>query len=62
MSQLVFNNEGRFCYRVESITCNMTGMVAGLYAGRALAAGVQASVRHAPPRTDPSDDEYESEM
>ena len=31
-------------------------------AARALAAGVQASVRHAPPRTDPSDDEYEPEF
>ncbi len=31
-------------------------------ATRALAAGVQASVRHAPPRTDPSDDEYEPEF
>jgi hypothetical protein len=29
---------------------------------RALAAGIQASVRHAPPRTDPSDDEYEPEF
>ena len=30
LSKLVFNNEGRFCYRTGRITCNVTGMVASL--------------------------------
>ncbi len=30
LSKLVFNNEGRFCYRAGSITCKVTGMVASL--------------------------------
>ena len=30
VSQLVFNNEGRFCYRAGRITCNVTGMVVSL--------------------------------
>ena len=30
LSQLVFNNEGRFCYKAERATCNVTGMVACL--------------------------------
>ena len=30
LSQLVFNNEGIFCYWAGRITCNVTGMVASL--------------------------------
>jgi hypothetical protein len=30
LSQLVFNNKGRFRYRAGSITCNVTGIVASL--------------------------------
>jgi hypothetical protein len=30
LSQLVFNNEGCFCYRAGSITCKVTGMVASI--------------------------------
>ncbi len=30
LSQLVFNNEGKNCYRAGRITCNVTGMVASL--------------------------------
>jgi hypothetical protein len=31
LSQLVFNNEGRFRYGAGRITCIVTGMVASLY-------------------------------
>ncbi len=30
LSLVVFNNEGRFCYRAGIATCNVTGMVASL--------------------------------
>jgi hypothetical protein len=30
LSQLVFSNEQRFCYKTGRIICNMTGMVASL--------------------------------
>ena len=30
LSQLVFNNEGSFCYRAGRITCNVTGMVVSI--------------------------------